>query len=366
MRFIFWQNIISPHQMPYISNLALKENVEKVYLIVEKEQDIERVSMGWSLDGSSTNLIEVLVSPNSKTIHNFYQSSTFQTYHFFSGIRAFPFVYNAFKISLHYKLHRGIIVEHPYIFRKPLFLHFFRTLMFDYKYYGHIEHVFAFGEKAAEWYKLWNKKWHVHEFAYCVEKPNFEEYIKPGKTRIVYVGSLIPRKNIKLILQSLKEIQTGLYHITIIGDGPLKEDLISYSNDIGINHEITFRGSMSMNDIKKELSNYDILILPSFFDGWGAVVNEALMAGLFVLVSDKCGSKSLINEKNGRIFSIANDTNCLRNHLKWTIEHIEMIRAEKTEREKMSENFDKKHIAKYFIDCLDTASQINPPWKIPN
>lgn len=36
--------------------------------------------------------------------------------------------------------------------------------------------------------------------------------------------------------------------------------------------------------------NADYLILPSLYDGWGAVVNEGLQSGCKVLVSKDCGA----------------------------------------------------------------------------
>lgn len=48
-----------------------------------------------------------------------------------------------------------------------------------------------------------------------------------------------------------------------------------------------------MEEIPSILSNQDILILPSIYDGWGAVVNEALQSGLYVISSNQCGAKDL-------------------------------------------------------------------------
>ncbi len=53
----------------------------------------------------------------------------------------------------------------------------------------------------------------------------------------------------------------------------------------------------------------DLLILPSIFDGWGAVVNEALGRGMRVLCSNGCGSSVLLDgEQRGSVFNLeAND-----------------------------------------------------------
>lgn len=47
----------------------------------------------------------------------------------------------------------------------------------------------------------------------------------------------------------------------------------------------------------------DLLVLPSRWDGWGAVVNEALMRGVPVLCSDRCGAASLVrHNEQGEVF----------------------------------------------------------------
>ena len=65
---------------------------------------------------------------------------------------------------------------------------------------------------------------------------------------------------------------------------------------------------MSNEQVRQELLKSDVLILPSKFDGWGCVVNEALQCGLRVIVSDACGAHSLIQENHdlGEVFESEN------------------------------------------------------------
>lgn len=58
-----------------------------------------------------------------------------------------------------------------------------------------------------------------------------------------------------------------------------------------------------MNEIPHIMENHDILILPSLHDGWGAVVNEAITMGLYIITSDKCGAKALIKIKESVLYS---------------------------------------------------------------
>lgn len=43
------------------------------------------------------------------------------------------------------------------------------------------------------------------------------------------------------------------------------------------------------------MQSHDLLILPSMYDGWGAVINEALQQGMRVLCSDRCGASCLLD-----------------------------------------------------------------------
>ena len=47
----------------------------------------------------------------------------------------------------------------------------------------------------------------------------------------------------------------------------------------------------------------DVFVLPSLQEAFGAVVNEALMAGCPAVVSSAAGASSLINERNGAVFA---------------------------------------------------------------
>lgn len=42
------------------------------------------------------------------------------------------------------------------------------------------------------------------------------------------------------------------------------------------------------------MARADVLVLPSWHDGWGAVVSEALMAGTPAIASDACGSAGVV------------------------------------------------------------------------
>lgn len=360
MKLYFWQNIISPHQIPYIKNLAKQEKVGSVFLIVAESLSEERNKMGWNLESSED--INVIISPSEDHILEIYRNSKIDTIHYYSGIRSFPFVYNSFKISLGFKLNRGLIVEHPFTYKKPIILHFLRTLILDYTFLKKFKFVFAFGNKATQWYSMWNSHYKVIPFIYCVAPPTYKTNENKEIVKIVFIGSLIPRKNVKVILESIKNLRHESFQIDIIGDGPQRIYLENLCRNYNLTHKVMFHGTRERQVILNSLTNYDILILPSLFDGWGAVVNEALMAGLFVICSNKCGAQALIDadRKRGLIFD-AKSKKDLAEKLNWSISNINTIRSQKEQRHKWSECISGESVADYFVKSLG-ESTVTPPW----
>jgi glycosyltransferase involved in cell wall biosynthesis len=55
--------------------------------------------------------------------------------------------------------------------------------------------------------------------------------------------------------------------------------------------------SIAPDRVAKIVSGLDVLVLPSTFDGWGLTVNEALHAGVPVVVSDGCGVAEILRTR---------------------------------------------------------------------
>ena len=71
---------------------------------------------------------------------------------------------------------------------------------------------------------------------------------------------------------------------------------------LGISKEVTFTGAMDNADAMAYLSKGDLLVLPSRWEGWGVVVNEALVRGVPVICSSRCGASDLLLGIRGSIF----------------------------------------------------------------
>lgn len=114
---------------------------------------------------------------------------------------------------------------------------------------------------------------------------------------ILYYGQLIERKGIKTLIESYKEANKTLPNIAllIIGNGKEKNELVKIAQDI---KGVTICPDPGDDKICKFFAIADVFVLPSKEEVWGLAVNEAMAAGLPVIVSDKAGS-SVDLVKNG-------------------------------------------------------------------
>lgn len=116
--------------------------------------------------------------------------------------------------------------------------------------------------------------------------------------KYIYVGRLIELKNISLLIETFNKNGKPL---TIVGKGELEQELKEKANK-----NITFIGFVDNEKLSEVYQSHDVFILPSTYEAWGLVVEEALYWGLPVIVSNKIGcSLDLVKKYNsGEIFQL--------------------------------------------------------------
>jgi glycosyltransferase involved in cell wall biosynthesis len=118
---------------------------------------------------------------------------------------------------------------------------------------------------------------------------------------------LIVRKRVDLLLQAFSQLDLPTARLRIIGKGDQEPHLLELAHQLDIAERVSFSQGMPNADIVAAMAAADVLVLPSRFDGWGAVVNEALMVGTPVISSDRCGASDVIeNGSNGYVFEAGN------------------------------------------------------------
>jgi glycosyltransferase involved in cell wall biosynthesis len=79
------------------------------------------------------------------------------------------------------------------------------------------------------------------------------------------------------------------WHLCIVGDGQLKNELLKLSQELGLNKLVHYVGFKQYNELPVYFALAKVLIHASTSEQWGLVINEAMASGLPVIVSENCG-----------------------------------------------------------------------------
>jgi len=146
--------------------------------------------------------------------------------------------------------------------------------------------------------------------------------------KILYVGSLIPRKAVDVLIAAHGILQHRGYPVAcaIVGSGPAEAALRRLAKEGGVD-EPMFAGPSPHMLIPHWLKAADVLVLPSRSEGRGMVLVEAMALGVPVVASDIPGPNELIRSgENGFLFPFG-DSAALADCLAWLIDN-EQLRLE--------------------------------------
>jgi glycosyltransferase involved in cell wall biosynthesis len=132
---------------------------------------------------------------------------------------------------------------------------------------------------------------------------------------VLFSGKLSEKKGVNLLLTAVRKLPEALQsrlHLLLVGDGPLRDDLLIESLTPP-KLSASFVGFQNQDSLSAYYNAADLLVLPSCErETWGVVVNEALINGLPCIVSDRVGCQpDLVHSGlTGEVFA-ANDVAAL-------------------------------------------------------
>ena len=137
-------------------------------------------------------------------------------------------------------------------------------------------------------------------------KNHVSEYKITKENYFLCVSRLLERKNLLNLIKSFEHYQKngGRWGLKIIGSGDQYTKLIQESEIISNKNKFEILNWLQIDELVNYYKSASAFILPSYFDNWGLVVNEAIASGLPCIVSKNCGcAKDLIvHNVSGLIF----------------------------------------------------------------
>jgi glycosyltransferase involved in cell wall biosynthesis len=137
-----------------------------------------------------------------------------------------------------------------------------------------------------------------------------------GAARLLFVGNLVPRKNVLLLLAAFERGASPSARLAIVGD-PGRD--LGYAGQVRRTIERSARlagavdrvGAVDEAALAAALSCADALVLPSSLEGYGMVLTEALAAGLPVLCTRGCAAAAQLEESGAAVVVAPDDLEAL-------------------------------------------------------
>lgn len=116
--------------------------------------------------------------------------------------------------------------------------------------------------------------------------------------QIIFIGNLMYRKGLHVLIEALSQIDAKLWRLSIIGD--LHFDL-KYTNKIlkmisylKLKKNMNILGLLDIEKLKKEISSHHVLAVPSYYESFGMVYAEVMGAGLPIIACNSGGVPEIV------------------------------------------------------------------------
>lgn len=107
---------------------------------------------------------------------------------------------------------------------------------------------------------------------------------KPGPIQVLFVGNVIRRKGLHVLLEAMKQLPDGTCNLTIIGSLSLDKryvrEILKQIDQNRMGNRVAILGALSDSELTGQLKSAHVLAVPSSYEGFGIVYLESRGFGL--------------------------------------------------------------------------------------
>jgi len=304
---VSWHPVLTAHQSHTLQALA-QVTGQPLTVMVARGDDPTRKAQGWARP--DTGALEVRSLERQRGLgairHALLEHR--DAVHLFGS----PFDEPRFMLALWWALRMGLrvyLISEPYSPDASGYLHDRARLAARiksklrpavYRFYGRLmrqrlQGVFAISPLAVAQYRaIGIAPSRVHPFGYFVPStghsgsPVAQTDARPG-CRAVFVGNLIATKGLVQLVSAARRLHDEGVALKVDVYGAGDPDAFAFDGTA-----IRHAGRIAFGQAQAVIAEYDFLVLPSRYDGWGVVVNEAILAGVPVVCSDRVGAGAFV------------------------------------------------------------------------
>lgn len=158
---------------------------------------------------------------------------------------------------------------------------------------------------------------------YCVNSNDFEiskpiyTNVDSGPVKFLFVGRIVPRKGIHLILEAISRFEKSSATLTLLGKMLIPEAAFE-----PFSQRVAHIPSVAPNEVARIMGEHHVLLFPSFFEGSAITLLEALSCGMGIIQSQQAGCGA--NDATGIILP-ANTVDNLYAAMKLAVDNRDLI-----------------------------------------
>lgn len=355
----FWQLIISPHMIKVAKELT-KLNI-KVNYVIQQEMSEERKNLGWTLD----SLEGINLYYYKKNLSEILSKSATNAVHIIQGLRGNGYIYEVAKFFNINNIKFWVVLETVNTLGFKGVIKKFLYMAIYSKFKKNVQGFLSIGYTTPLWLQsIGVNESKIFPFTYFLE-PSTATTKVSDRFVFIFVGNLNENKRPKLLFEKLSILSKKYdFELWVIGKGILLNELKIMSQSS--NFSIKFLGVQDIRSVRQYMASADCLILPSKYDGWGAVASEAIIEGTPVICSSSCGvAEVVVLSGEGGVFNFQNEDQ-LYNCLEKQVQNSKVNKEQRQKLKKWGECLTAEKGALYLSEILFGKSPTNnlAPWKV--
>jgi glycosyltransferase involved in cell wall biosynthesis len=185
-----------------------------------------------------------------------------------------------------------------------------------------------------------------------------------GPMELLFVGRLAEKKGVGHLLAALKDPRLSErtdYTVTIVGDGPLRQELEAQAAEPALRGRVSFPGALSHEELGPRLASAQVLCAPFVVakdgdrDGMPAVVMEAAASGLPIIASDIGGVRDIVETGVTGWLLPSGDVSAITEAIVDALDHPDRRTAMGLEIARRARSYSWDAIAEMYVEELTSA-----------
>lgn len=123
-----------------------------------------------------------------------------------------------------------------------------------------------------------------------------------NQRKLLFVGNDWHRKGVKYLLLAFKKALEKAPNLILTMTGPPQEPFVSMAKKLKVDRHIVYAGNVEEKRLAQLYAQCDIFVLPSFHEGFGIPIIEAMAFGKPVITTTMVGCQVVEDGKNGFVF----------------------------------------------------------------